>query len=226
MLIIAAGTTPAHKNSPKLTCQPLNFAVYAWFLFRNTQTGAAQCSSCTHAYGKPDEKHDKTTAAILRQKQNWLGMCGFASETLRLERHSAHHCSRHHAKELMKTAPIRHTNPTTLRQKQNWLAMRGFSSGTLRLERHSAHHVLMRMASPTKITTKQLPQSCVRSRTGWVCVVSLQKQHMKTAPNRLRAAQLCIRSRTGWLCVVSLQRHSDWSGTALIIAAVTTPRIT
>ena len=111
-------------------------------------------------------------------------------------------------------------------------------------QRHSAHHVLMRMASARRSTMKQLPpQSCVRSRTGWVCGFSSEthrlerhsahhcsrhhaKEHMKTAPNRLRAAQLRIRSRTGWLCVVSLQRHSDWSGTVLIIAAGTTPRIT
>ena len=170
----------AHENSTNPTYQPHNFASeaelagYAWFLFRNTQTGAAQCSSCAHAYGKPDENHDKTTAAILRQKQNWLGMCGFSSET-------AHENS---------TEPTK--SRTTLHQKQNWLVMCGFSSETLRLERHSAHH----------------------------CSSHHAKDHMKTALNRHVNRTTLHRTRIGWLCVVSFQKHSDWSVTGLIVAGL------
>ena len=43
---------------------------------------------------------------------------------------------------------------------------------------------------------------------------------MAIAPPTLKCQQrTCIRSRTGWLCVVSLQKHSDWSGTVLIMCS-------
>ena len=87
-----------HQHSPRPTCQPHNFASeaelagYVGFLFRNTQTGAAQCSSLqqTPCQGAHENSTEPTKSrTTLHQKQNWLVMCGFSSETLRLERHSA-----------------------------------------------------------------------------------------------------------------------------------------
>ena len=54
-----------HVTSPKATCHPSKFASeaelagYAWFLLRNTQTGAAQCSSCAYQWqARQDARHD------------------------------------------------------------------------------------------------------------------------------------------------------------------------
>ena len=225
-----------HAISPKPTCHPGNFgseaelAGCAWFLLRNTQTGAAQCSSCAHHYGKPDKKHD-TTTAIFRQKQNWLVMCGFSSETLRLERHSAHHCSRRHVKQAMRSAQNRHVICRTSHQKQNWLVMRGFSSETLRLERHSAHHVLIE--GKLDKTHDTITAAIFRQKQNWLILCGFSsetlrlerhsahhysrqhfKQHARTALNR-HVIRANLRQKQNWLVMrgfssetLRLERHS------------------
>ena len=142
--------------------------------------------------GKLDKTHDTITAAIFRQKQNWLVMCGFSSETLRLERHSAHHYSRQHFKQHARTALNRHVICITLHQKQNWLVMRGFSSEPLRLD--SAHHCCSRPRFQSHIAAAR-----------WTC-----DRHNTT---------LCQKQNCVCVCGVSLQTHSGWSGTLVINAA-------